>query len=331
LDALTGLAILIVLALTLDFLTGVLNAPNIVATMIASRAMSPRKALFLSTVSQFLGPFLFGVAVARVVGAEVIDIHQVSLPMLFAALGSAILWTVFSWYIRVPSSVSHAQVGGMLGAAMVAVGASSIQSSGLIKVLIGLVLTGPIGVLGGYLATRLCYWFAQNATPRVNYRFNQGQWFASLGLGLAIGSNSAQRAMGMITLGLLTGGFLPRFEVQPWVILLSAATLALGNLFGGGRLVKTLGAKFYQVRPIHGFSAETASGLIIFLSSLVGGPVSTTHLTSLAIIGAGSAERVTMVRWGFVQNVMIAWILTIPITATLAVSIYFVLAQMGIR
>jgi inorganic phosphate transporter, PiT family len=330
LDSLTGFTILTILALSLNFVTGLLNAPNIVATMIASRAMSPHKALLLSTAAQLIGPFLFGIAVAKAVGTEVIDAPQATLPILIAALSSALIWTVMAWYGGLPSSVSHAQVGGMIGAAVVALGNSAIHGNGVLKVFISLTLTAPLGILGGFYAVRFCYWLARNASPRINYRFNQGQWVASTFLGLAIGTNSAQRMMGMITLGLILGGFSSQFTVPTWVIALTAVTLALGNLMGGGRMMRSIGGKFFQVRPIHGFGAELSSAVIIALSSVLGGPVSTTQLTSLAIIGAGSAERVNMVRWHFVKQVVIAWIVTIPATAALAGLIYLGLSRIVI-
>jgi inorganic phosphate transporter, PiT family len=330
LDNLNALSLIILLAFILDVMTGILSAPSIVATMIASRAMSPRKALLLSTLAELIGPFLFGVAVANAIGSGVIDTMRITPPVLYAALSAAIGWMLFSWYVRIPSSSSHALVGGLVGAVVAALGPSAVQGPGFLKVVASLTLTLPLGVLGGYLMVRLCYWLVKNASPRINERFNQGQLLASFGLGMAIGTNSAQHAMGIIALGLVMTGFTPRFEVPTWVIAVSAVGLALGNLMGGMRLIRTIGAKFFQIRPIHGFSAEAASAALIIVSSLLGGVVSTTHLTSLSVIGAGAAERVSMVRWGFVQNVVIAWLLTIPTTAILGGLIHLVLRSLGV-
>jgi inorganic phosphate transporter, PiT family len=329
-DNLIALALIVALALILDVVTGVLSAPSIVATMIASRAMSPRKALLWSTLAELIGPFLFGVAVANVIGSSVIDTQQITPPVLFAALCATIIWLLISWYVRIPNSSSHALVGGMVGSVFAALGPSAIHGSGFLRVVGSLTLTLPLGIVGGYVMVRLCYLLAKNASPRINDRFNQGQLLASFGLGMAIGTNSAQHAMGIIALGLVMTGFTPHFEVPLWVIGVSALGLALGNLMGGMRLIRTIGAKFFQVRPIHGFSAETASATLIIASSLLGGVVSTTHLTSLSVIGAGAAERVSMVRWGFVQNVLIAWMLTIPITALLGGALYLLLRSLGI-
>ncbi len=329
-ENLIPIALIIGLALALDVMTGMLSAPSIVATIIASRAMSPRKALLMSTLAELVGPFMFGLAVANVIGDEVVDVRQLTPAVMYAALSATIVWMLFSWYVRIPSSSSHVLVGGLLGSVFVASGPSAIGVNGFLKVLASLTLTLPLGVLGGFLMVRLCYWIARNASPKINRRFNQGQLVASFGLGLAIGSNSAQRAMGVMALGLVMTGVTPQFEIPLWVIAVCAVGLALGNLLGGMRLIQTIGARFFQIRPIHGFSAETASASLIIVTSLLGGMVSTTHLTSLSVIGAGAAERISMVRWGFVQDVMVAWVLTIPVTAILGGLLYLLFRFLGV-
>ena len=330
-DKVTELLPVLVLVSLQDILTGILGSPGIVATMIASRAMGPRKALLLSTFGQFLGPFLFGVAVAGVVGNEVIDPRGLTPAVLYAGVTATILWMALSWYQRIPSSSTHAVIGGLVGAVLAAAGPSAVRFDGLLKVLAALILTAPLGLIAGFIAVRLCYWLTKNATPHVNDQFNRGQWIASLGLSLAIGSNNAQNAMGIMALGLVLTGVTPHFEIPVWVVALSAAGLAVGNLVGGMRLIKSVGAKFFQIRPIHGFSAELASSLIIAVSSVVGGDVSTTHVTNLSIVGAGAGERLSMVRWGFVQQVFLTWVLTIPLTALCAALIFVVLRLLGIH
>jgi PiT family inorganic phosphate transporter len=313
-----------------DLLVGVFGAPSIVATMIASRAMSPTRALLLSTVAQLIGPFLFGVAVASAVGSEVIEAARVTPLLLDAALGSTVLWMVLSWLARIPSSSTHALIGGLVGATIAALGVDGIHGMGLLKFVLSLLLTAPLGIVGGFIVARVCYWLVQNASPRVNHRFNQGQWAASLLLGCAIGSINAQNAMGVTTLGLMATGLLSDFEVLPWVIALTAILLALGNLIGGMRIMRSVGTQFFRIRPIHGFSAELTSSLIIIASSLLGGGVSTTHVTNMSIIGTGVAERMSMVRWGFVQRVVMTWVLTIPGTALLAALLYAVFNGLGL-
>jgi inorganic phosphate transporter, PiT family len=310
------------LALILDVLTGILSAPSIVATMIASRAMSPRNALLLSTLAELIGPFLFGVAVANVIGSEMVEQTHLTPIVLYAGLCSTIFWMLFSYYLRIPSSSTHALIGGMIGAVIAGAGPSAVHSGGLFKVVASLTLSMPLGLLGGFLMVRFSYWLTRNASPKVNQRFNQGQLLASFGLGMAIGTSSAQNIMGIIVLGLVMTGYLPHFVVPVWVIAISAVALALGNLLGGMRMIKSIGARFFQIKPIHGFSAETASAGIIIISTILGGVVSTTHLTNLSIIGAGAGERLSIVRWRFVKSVVIAWVLTIPMTALLAALLF---------
>lgn len=330
-DGFAALVLLLLLVAVQDILTGVFGAPSIVATMIASRAMGPRRAIYLSTIAQLVGPFLFGVAVANTLGKEVVTSQGLTPAVLDGALLSTVFWMVFSWYFRIPSSSTHALIGGMIGAVLAALGPGAIHSSGLLKILISLILTVPLGIIGGYLVTRLLYWLARNASPQINQRFNQGQWVASLFLGFVIGSNNAQNAMGVTTLGLVAAGVLPNFQVPLWVIVGSAVCLAIGNLIGGMRIMKTVGMQFFRIRPIHGFSAEISSAVIIMVNSLLGGDVSTTHVTSMSIIGAGAAERISMVRWGFVQKVLLTWVFTIPTTALFAALFYNILKAFGVH
>ncbi len=301
-----------------DALTGVFGAPSIVATLIASRAMGPGRALLLSTVAQLIGPFLFGVAVAGAVGDEIVEQSVVFPSTMGAALTATVVWMLVSWYFRIPSSSTHALIGGLVGAVWASGGVEAIHGDGLLKIILSLTLTAPLGIVGGYIMERLCYWLARGASPRVNRVFNRGQIGASLFLGLAIGSNNAQNAMGVTVLCLIATGQLTHFTVPTWVIAFSAACLALGNLVGGMRVMKSVSRDFFRIRPIHGLSAELSSAIIIATSSLLGGDVSTTHVTNMSIIGAGAAERLSMVRWGFVQKVLMTWIITIPVTALLA-------------
>lgn len=327
--ALAAFAPILVLVAIQDILTGIFGAPSIVATMIASRAMSPTRALILSTVAQFVGPFLFGVAVASTVGDEVVEAARMTPTAMDAALVATVVWMLLSWFLRIPSSSTHALIGGLVGAAISASGADAIHGDGLLKIVLSLTLTAPLGIIGGFAAARVFYWLAHGFGPQLNRRFNQGQLIASVLLGFAIGSNNAQNAMGVTTLGLMATGMLPEFQVLPWVVALSAVFLAVGNLVGGMRIMRSVGMQFFRIRPIHGFSAEMASAVIITSSSLLGGGVSTTHITSMSIIGAGTADRLSMVRWGFVQRVLLTWVLTIPATALLAGLLYRLFHGLG--
>jgi len=317
----------IVLALIFDFLNGIHDSSNVVATMISSRALSPRVALAMTAVANFFGPFIFGVAVANTIGHEIVAAQAINTVVLLAALISAILWNLLTWYLGFPSSSSHALIGGFIGAVVMDAGWQAIQLHGLEKILIALFASPIIGFVFGYILLRLIMIMSWKASPGINRFFKRGQIFTALTLALSHGTNDAQKTMGIITLALVTGGYLQVFAVPTWVIILCAAMIALGTAVGGQKLIKTLGGKFYKIRPVDGFAAQMASALVILSASLVGGPVSTTQVVSSAIMGVGAAERVNKVRWGVAQEIATAWFLTIPATALVAAGIYWVLAQ----
>ena len=319
--------VLIVLALFFDFLNGIHDSSNVVATMISSRALSPRVALGITAVAEFSGPFIFGVAVANTIGNEVVVAEVINTEVLLAALISAILWNLLTWYLGFPSSSSHALIGGFVGAVVMAAGWQAIQIPGIGKILIALFTSPIIGFAFGYILLRLILILSWKASPGINRLFKRGQIFTALALALSHGANDAQKTMGIITLALVTGGYLKVFAVPIWVILLCAGMIALGTAVGGQRLIRTLGGKFFKIRPVDGFAAQMASAVVILGASLVGGPVSTTQVVSSTIMGVGAAERVNKVRWGVAQEIATAWLLTIPATALLAAGIYWVLSQ----
>ncbi|HEX7620681.1 MAG TPA: inorganic phosphate transporter, partial [Anaerolineales bacterium] len=319
--------VIIVLALVFNFLNGIHDSSNIVATMISSRALSPRMALTMTAVAEFSGPFIFGVAVATTIGNEVVVATAINTTVLLAALTSAILWNLLTWYIGFPSSSSHAMIGGLIGAVVIDAGWQAIQLPGMEKILIALFTSPIIGFVFGYLILRLILLLCWKASPGINLLFKRGQIFTALALGLSHGANDAQKTMGIITLALVIGGYLKVFAVPVWVIVLCGVMMALGTSVGGWRLIRTLGAKFYKIRPVDGFATQLASTVVILGASLVGGPVSTTQVVSSAIMGVGAAERVKKVRWGVAQEIATAWLLTIPATALLAAGLYWVLSQ----
>ncbi|MGH2592667.1 MAG: inorganic phosphate transporter [Anaerolineae bacterium] len=316
---------LIGLALIFDFLNGFHDSSNIVATMISSRAIGPRFALLITAVAEAVGPFLFGVAVARTIGSEIVAETAVSMPVLMSALIAAIGWNVFTWLAGIPSSSSHALIGGIVGATIAGSGLNALEWIGLGKVVAALLISPPIGLLAGYLLMKMILFLARGATPRINVLFKRGQVATALALALSHGTNDAQKTMGIITLGLVISGALPAFDVPVWVIAISAGAIALGASLGGWRLIRTLGAKFYTIRPVHGFTAQVASATVILGAALLGGPVSTTQVVSSSILGVGSAERLSKVRWGVAQQIGVAWLLTIPMSALLAAGIYVVI------
>jgi inorganic phosphate transporter, PiT family len=317
----------IVLALVFDFLNGIHDSSNVVATMISSRALSPRVALGMTALANFIGPFIFGVAVANTIGHEIVAADAINIQVLLAALGAAIFWNLLTWYLGFPSSSSHTLIGGFIGAVVIKAGWQSIQLHGLEKILIALFTSPIIGFVVGYLILRLVLHLCWRATPRVNSLFRRGQIFTALALALSHGTNDAQKTMGIITLALVTGGYLQNFRVPTWVILVCAGMIALGTAVGGWKLIKTLGGKFYKIRPVDGFAAQLSSAVVIITASLFGGPVSTTQVVSSAIMGVGAAERANKVRWGVAQEIATAWLLTIPVSALLAAGMYWIITR----
>jgi PiT family inorganic phosphate transporter len=316
------LVAIIAIALLFDFMNGVHDSSNIVATMISSRAMTPRVALGISAAAHFAGPFLFGVAVATTIGHEVIDPAAISSAVISAALLSAIVWNLITWYFGRPSSTSHALIGGLIGAVAVAEGIDTIHLAGLEKVLVALFLSPVLGLTVGYLVSKVIYFLARGASPGINTLFKRAQWGTSVALALSHGTNDAQKTMGIIAMAMVTTGYVTEFQVPWWVIALSASAIALGTLTGGWRLIKTLGGKFYKIRPVHAFGSQLTSAGIILGAALLGGPVSTTQVVSSAIMGVGSADRVSKVRWRVARDIAMAWVLTIPVAALLAAGLY---------
>jgi inorganic phosphate transporter, PiT family len=322
---LTLIIVLIILALIFNFLNGFHDSSNIVATIISSRAMSPRVALTLTAVAEFLGPLLFGVEVAKTIGEGLVPPEAMTNAVILAALVASIVWNLLTWLLGIPSSSSHALVGGLIGAIAVGVGIGVIQWSGLLKILIGLFVSPILGLGAGFLITRLTLFAARGARPSINWFFRRAQVITGVGLALSHGANDAQKTMGIITLGLVVNGYLQHFEIPMWVILLSSTAISLGTASGGWRLIRTLGGKFFKIRPIHGFCTQIASATVILGAALLGGPVSTTQVVSSAIMGVGSAERVNKVRWNVAGNIAVAWLLTIPFSALVSALVYLLI------
>jgi len=319
------LIVLICLALIFDFLNGVHDSSNIVATMISSRAIAPRTALAMTAVAEFCGPFVFGVAVATTIGNEIVSSDHLNILVIIAALLSSIIWNVTTWILGIPSSSSHALIGGIIGAVAIGSGFQQIQLAGVIKVIVFLFASPVIGFLAGIIIANLIYLFSWKATPRVNGLFKKLQIGTSLGLALSHGANDAQKTMGIITLGLVISGVQNTFTVPMWVMVICAFAIALGTSVGGWQLIRTLGSKFYKIRPVDGFASQAASAVVILTSSILGGPVSTTQVVSTAIMGVGAADRPSKVRWGVAGEIASAWLFTIPSNALLAAAIYWLI------
>ena len=321
----TWLIILIAIALVFDFLNGFHDSANVVATIISSRTMSGKKALTMAALANFAGPFIFGVAVANTIGHGIAVSEFITIQVLIAALISACIWNLVTWFFGIPASSSHALIGGLIGAVFIGGGVRAIISKGIIKVFAALFFSPLIGLFFGWLVMKIIYLFLKNASPKADYFFKFGQIPTAIAMALSHGANDAQKTMGVITLGLVTSGYQKEFSVPAWVILISASAICLGTFGGGWRLIKTLGAKFYKIKPIHSFASQFASALVIITASVFGGPVSTTQVVSMSIMGAGAGERISKVRWTVLKNIFLSWVLTIPVTALLSILIYLLI------
>ena len=324
------LLLLILAALIYDFFNGFQDSSNIITTMVVSGAMDPGPALWLAALGELAGPFLFGIAVAKTIGAGIVTPSAITIAAIVAALLGAILWNLLTWILRLPSSSSHALIGGLVGAVGTSAGLGAIHLAGLGKVVLALFLSPLVGLVAGYLFLRAVLFLAQGATPRINRLFRLAQIPASLALALSHGTNDGQKTMGIITMGLVTSGYVADFSVPLWVIALSAGTIALGTLSGGMRIVRTLGTRMCRIRPHHGFSAQVMATAVILGAALLGGPVSTTQVVSSSIIGAAAAERVSKVRWTTFRNILVTWLLTIPAAALLAAGLFHLLRVIGL-
>jgi PiT family inorganic phosphate transporter len=321
------LLIVIALALVFDLLNGMRDASNIVATMISSRAFGPRTALGIAAIAEFLGPFLFGVVVAKTIGAGIVEAGALTLEIIAASLLGAIVWNLVTWFFGIPGSSSHALIGGMVGAVVAGAGMDAIKFAGLNIVLIALFAFPLIGFAVGFLVTRAIYFLARGATPRVNDLFKRAQWATALVMAFGQGTNDAQKTMGVIALSLVIGGTLPSFEIPLWVVAVSAAGIGIGTSLGGWRLIRTLGGKFYKIRPLHSFATQLSSASVILIASFFGVPVSASQVVSSAIIGVGSSERISKVRWSVAGDILTAWLITIPASALLAAGFHWLLVS----
>ncbi len=324
-SAITLLLAVIAVSLLFDFLNGFNDSANVAATIIASRAMSARGALTLAALANLAGAFLVGVAVAETIGAEVADPRTISIAVILAALLAASLWDLVTWYFGIPVSSSHALVGGIVGAAATGSGFAAIQAQGLWKIAIALLASPLLGFVVALLIMQATLWLLRDATPKANVMLSRAQVLTATALALSHGANDAQKTMGVIAMGLLTLGFTPAFVVPWWVVLLSASAIALGTAVGGWRIIRTLGTRFYRIHLIHGFTSQLASAAVVLGASLAGGPVSTTQVVSMSILGAGAAERKSQVRWTGLNDIVLAWALTLPATALLAIPLYYLI------
>src|SRR5574343_1342418 len=335
-DTLFLLAVVsVAIVLVFDYTNGFHDAANIVATVIASRAMTPAQAVVIVGFFEFLGPLLGGTAVANTIGGFVARdgvAPTLSLAILLCGLIGAIAWNLGTWYLGIPSSSSHALVGGLIGAVVVSVGSEHVvwgfaelsegRLTGIMKVIAALLLSPLIGFWMGFLVHRLLRAFLMASNPAANARLRAAQFVTAAGLAFSHGANDAQKSMGILTLVLLLGGFIPSFEVPFWVMLACASAITLGILSGGWRIVRTLGFAIYRVRPIHALGSQLTSAGVILAASMGGAPVSTTHVVATSIMGIGASERPKAVRWAKAKDIAVTWLITIPGAALVAIQAY---------
>lgn len=320
------LIFIIILAVFFDIANGWHDCANAIATVVSTKVMSPMQAVVLAAGMNILGAFL-STAVAKTIGTGIVDPKAVTDVVIISALLSAILWNIMTILLGLPVSSSHALFGGIAGAAMAHGGAGILNVGGIVKILTSLLISPIFGIICGYLFMKLILrLFGQLAPGVISKYFGRLQILSSSFMAFGHGSNDAQKAMGIITMALVSGGVIKTMDVPKWVILICALAMGFGTLFGGWKIIKTLGVKMLKLEPIHGFAAETSSAAIIIASSHFGLPVSTTHVVSSAILGVGATKRLSAVRWGIAGKIVLAWVLTLPACIGMAWGIQRVLA-----
>jgi len=330
------LALTIILALVFDFLNGFHDSANAISTVVATRVMTPMQAVSMAAIGNLIGPLFFSTAIAATMGKGIIDTTaiQAVLPqetfivMILSALVGAIAWNILTWYFGIPVSSSHALIGGLIGAALAAVGSGVLMYDGIAKVLLFMVVSPMLGFVAAlFLALFVMRTFRKTAPAKINWWFRKLQLFSAFFYSVTHGTNDAQKTMGIITILLVVGGFLSTFEVPLWVILICHTSICLGTWLGGWRIVKTMAHKITQLRPYQGFCAETAGGVVLVGMAHFGIPVSTTHAIAGSIMGVGSTKGAKSVRWGLSRNIVLAWIITIHFSAIVGAACFFVLGK----
>ncbi len=317
---------LIALALFFDFLNGFHDAANSIATVVATRVLAPRFAVLWAAFFNFIAFLIFGLHVARTLGKGIVDIAQIDTYVIFGALMGACVWNLITWYFGLPSSSSHALVGGLIGSALVKAGIGSLVMRGVLITLAFIVISPVVGfILGTAMGTLVYNLFAHSTPKKVDGLFRQGQLISAAAYSLGHGGNDAQKTMGIIAGLLFSAGYLGKdFHVPLWIVLSCQGAIALGTIFGGWRIVKTMGNKLAHLKPVDGFCAETSAAIVLFASSALGIPISTTHTITGAIMGVGSLKNTRAVKWGLAGTIVIAWIITIPAAAIISALTYII-------
>ena len=322
---------LILVALIFDYINGFHDAANSIATVVSTRVLSPGKAVIWAAFFNFVAAFTFGTAVASTVGAGMIDVRLVSFAVIFGGLIGAIVWDLITWYYGIPSSSSHALIGGIVGAVIAKAGTGALVASGIWRTVLFIFISPLLGFVLGSLMMVAVAWIFRRATPsKVDRWFRRLQLVSAGAYSLGHGGNDAQKTIGIIWMLLIATGYVSATDAAPptWTIISCYAAIAGGTMFGGWRIVRTMGQKITKLKPVGGFCAETGGALTLFMATLLGIPVSTTHTITGAIVGVGSTQRASAVRWGVAGNIVWAWILTIPASAFVAAIGYWVSLQL---
>ena len=316
---------LVALALAFDFLNGFHDSANAIATVVSTRVLTPRRAVIWAATFEFLAFFFFGLHVANTIGKGIVDITVIDKSLIFGALIGACGWNIITWYFGLPTSSSHALIGGLIGAALVKAGPSALVASGVTRTVCFIFISPIVGLVLGRFLGKFVYFLCRNASPhKIDVFFRKGQLVSAALYSMGHGGNDAQKTMGIIASLLFTSGLLgDKFYVPYWVILSCYAAISLGVMFGGWRIVKTMGQKIAKLKPVDGFCAETGAACTLFMASSFGIPVSTTHTITGSIMGVGSSRRMSAVRWGVAGTIIWAWILTIPCSATISALAYW--------
>ncbi|HLH48899.1 MAG TPA: inorganic phosphate transporter [Roseiarcus sp.] len=322
---------LIATALVFDFLNGLHDAANSIATVVSTRVLRPSMAVFWAAFFNFIAFLIFGLNVAETVGKGIVEPSVVTAGVVFAALCGAIVWNVVTWLLGIPSSSSHALIGGLVGAGVARAGFDAVVWTGFLKTAAAIVLSPLLGFVLALLLVAAVSWIFLRSTPiAVDTTFRTLQFASAALYSLGHGGNDAQKTMGIISVLLYSQGYMPGgFHVPLWVVLACQATMALGTLFGGWRIVHTVGSKITRLSPMRGFCAETGGALTLFIATAFGVPVSTTHTITGAIVGVGAARRASAVRWNIAQGIVVAWVLTLPAAAAIAAIVYGVIEVLG--
>jgi PiT family inorganic phosphate transporter len=328
-DGIWIIAAVVIIALVFDYINGMHDAANAIATVVSTRVLSPRQAILMAAALNFAGAFL-STAVAKTIGKGIVDPALVTNNIVIASLLGAIAWNMLTWYFGIPSSSSHALIGGVIGGVASYHGFGVLNGEGLLKILKALILSPLFGLAGGFVIMVVIMWLFRSARSGfVNHLFKVLQLISAAFMAVSHGSNDAQKIMGVIAMALFGMGYISDFHIPFWVVFSCASAMALGTATGGWRIIKTMGTKMIKLQPVNGFAAETAASIVILGATHFGTPVSTTHVISGSIMGVGSAKRFSAVRWGVAGNMMVAWILTIPASGLVAFGIGKLLHAMG--